>query len=99
MLTGPWSSPLRIGDSSIKSPLQAHGFMMHGWPNAKNLAFAEAHLAILAALDGRQSAEEARTRFVAAVRDAEMDHRGQGRFRSTDHGRASKLDVGGVTER
>lgn len=76
MLTGRWSRPVRIGDSSIDSPLQAHGFMMSGWPNAKNLTFAEAHLAILAALDGRQSAEEARTRFVTAVWDAELDQRG-----------------------
>ncbi|MBP1844601.1 hypothetical protein J2046_002860 [Rhizobium petrolearium] len=76
MLTGPWSSPVWIGDSSINSPLQAHGFMLHGWPNAENLTFSAAHLAILAALDGRQSAEEARTRFVAAVLDAELDRRG-----------------------
>ncbi|WP_440411981.1 DUF982 domain-containing protein [Neorhizobium petrolearium] len=50
--------------------------MLHGWPNAENLRFSAAHLAILAALDGRQSAEEARTRFVAAVLDAELDRRG-----------------------
>jgi len=74
MLTGPWSKPVRIGNNSINSPLQAHGFMMRRWPNAKSLRFAEAQLAILAALDGRHSLEEARVRFVAAIRDAKLDH-------------------------
>lgn len=76
MLTGPWNKPVRIGNVSIDSPLQAHGFMMRRWPNAKSLRFAEAHLAILAALDGRHSAEEARLRFVVAIRDAKLDHPG-----------------------
>lgn len=83
MLTEHWSTPVRIGDSSINSPLQAHGFMMREWPNTKYLTFAEAHLAILAALDGRQSIEEARTRFVTAVLDAELDHPGFERLPTT----------------
>ncbi|WP_105385710.1 DUF982 domain-containing protein [Neorhizobium alkalisoli] len=75
MLTARWIRPVRIGDAWIVSPLEAHNFMMTEWPNSKSLKFAAAHLSILAALDGRQSPEDARGQFVNALKDAKLDYR------------------------
>ena len=76
MLNEKWKRPVRIGTASINGPLEAHNFMMTGWPNSKSVKFATAHLAILAALDGRQTPEDARGQFVNALKDAKLDYRG-----------------------
>jgi len=67
-----WKEPVRTGGALITGPLEAHQFLMSGWPNQKDMAFALAENAILAALDGRKTAEEARSKFLAAVRSAQL---------------------------
>ncbi|MBP1842240.1 hypothetical protein J2046_000484 [Rhizobium petrolearium] len=70
LLTARWMPPVKIGNASIIGPLEAHHFMMKSWPHVKGAQFALAHMAILAALDGRQTPQEARVSFDGAVREA-----------------------------
>ncbi|MGR9170629.1 MULTISPECIES: DUF982 domain-containing protein [Rhizobium] len=65
-----WMPPVKIGNASIIGPLEAHRFMMNHWPHVKGAKFALAHMAILAALDGRQTPQEARASFDRAVKEA-----------------------------
>lgn len=68
--TARWTPPVKIGNASIIGPLEAHHFMMNSWPSVKGPQFALAHMAILAALDERQTPQEARASFDGAVREA-----------------------------
>ncbi|MGK9051479.1 DUF982 domain-containing protein [Xaviernesmea oryzae] len=68
--TTRWMPPVKIGNASIIGPLEAHHFMMKRWPHVKGAKFALAHMAILAALDGRQTSQEARASFDRAVKEA-----------------------------
>lgn len=68
----PWNPPVRIGRDSVVDALEALAFMERRWPRIKGRCFAEAHAACLAALDGRQHAEHARDRFLAAVEEARL---------------------------
>ncbi|MBT9370936.1 DUF982 domain-containing protein [Rhizobium sp. CSW-27] len=68
----PWNPPVRIGRDSVGDALEALAYMERRWPRIKGMCFAEAHLACLAALDGRQAAADARTRFMAAVEEARL---------------------------
>ena len=65
-----WDKPVRLPEALICGPKEAWDFMMTHWPHKKDLCFALASEAILAALDGRLSPDEARERFEAAIRSA-----------------------------
>jgi len=67
-----WDRPVRAGDDLIFSPFQAHQFARDRWPQKKDGAFAAAHHAILAALDGRVTPDEARIKFEAALKSAHL---------------------------
>ena len=68
-----WDQPVRVGDDIIFSPFQAHQFLQTRWPNQKDLNFANAETAIRAALDGRVTVDEARVRFEAALKSAQLN--------------------------
>ena len=65
-----WDQPVRVGDELIFSPFQAHQFARSKWPHMKDAEFASARDAILAALDGRVTPDEARIKFEAALKSA-----------------------------
>ncbi|KGE02172.1 MULTISPECIES: DUF982 domain-containing protein [Rhizobium/Agrobacterium group] len=73
MLTLRWDKPVRAGGHLIFGPLEAHNFMISDWPHLKDRDFAIAENAILAALDGRQSPDEAREKFEAALKSAQLN--------------------------
>ncbi len=68
-----WDQPVRAGDDLIFSPFQAHQFARSKWPDKKDAEFASAYDAILAALDGRVTPDEARVKFEAALKSAELN--------------------------
>jgi hypothetical protein len=67
-----WDAPVRAGDDLIFSPFQAHQFVRTKWPDRKDPQFASAYDAILAALDGRVTPDEARVKFEAALKSAHL---------------------------
>ncbi|EUB98089.1 protein of unknown function DUF982 [Rhizobium sp. CF080] len=67
-----WDRPVRVGDELIFSPFQAHQFARSKWPHTKDAEFAGAYDAILAALDGRVSPDEARVKFESALKSARL---------------------------
>ncbi|MBP2549198.1 hypothetical protein J2858_002121 [Neorhizobium galegae] len=67
-----WQQPVTIGRDVIAGPHEAIRFMDRHWPPIKGMCFARAHLSCLAALDGRETAEDARLRFEAAVSEAKL---------------------------
>ncbi|CDZ33721.1 Hypothetical protein NGAL_HAMBI1145_19750 [Neorhizobium galegae bv. officinalis] len=73
MLTLRWDKPVRASGEMIFGPLQAHKFMISEWPYRKDREFALAESAILAALDGRNSPDEAREKFEAALASAQLN--------------------------
>ncbi|MGK6317060.1 DUF982 domain-containing protein [Neorhizobium sp. DT-125] len=73
MLSVRWDKPVLVGDNLIFGPLEAHKFMMSGWPNIKDREFAIAESTILAALDGRKTPDEAREKFEAALKSAQLN--------------------------
>ena len=68
-----WDHPVRAGDDLIFSPFQAHQFARSKWPDRKDAHFASGYDAILAALDGRVTRDEARVKFEAALKSAELN--------------------------
>ena len=46
---------------------------MHGWPHRKNEDWSAAENTALAALDGRKSPDEARAKFEAALKSAQLN--------------------------
>ena len=73
MLNIQWERPVVAAGQSISGPLEAHRFLMHGWPHNKNLDWSAAENSALAALDGRVTPDEARVRFMAAVKSAQLN--------------------------
>jgi hypothetical protein len=73
MLTLKWERPVRAAGQLIAGPLEAHQFLMHGWPHRKNEDWSAAENTALAALDGRKSPDEAREKFKAAVMSAKLN--------------------------
>jgi hypothetical protein len=67
-----WDKPVRAGGCLILGPLEAHRFLMHEWPSRKNQDWCEAESSMLAALDGRTTTDEARERFEAALKSAQL---------------------------
>jgi hypothetical protein len=67
-----WQKPVRAGGRAIRNPLEAIRFMDREWPARKTMSFAQAHRTCLAALDGRQPADDARTSFRDAVDEAQL---------------------------
>jgi hypothetical protein len=65
-----WDQPVSAGDELIFSPFQAHQFARSKWPDRTDAEFASAHDAILAALDGRVTPDEARIKFEVALKSA-----------------------------
>ncbi|MGK9055380.1 DUF982 domain-containing protein [Neorhizobium petrolearium] len=65
-----WDQPVSAGDELIFSPFQAHQFARSKWLHRRDAEFASAHDAILAALDGRVTPDEARIKFEAALKSA-----------------------------
>jgi hypothetical protein len=72
MIKALWDIPVRAGDDLIFSPFQAYQFTRDKWPDRKDRDFASAHDAILAALDGRVTPDEARIKFEAALKSAQL---------------------------
>lgn len=66
-----WDQPVRVGDELIFSPFQAHQFTRDRWPHRKDSEYVSAHDAIIAALDGRVTPDEARIKFEAALKSAQ----------------------------
>ena len=73
MATGIWDTPVRVGDDLLFSPIDAHRFLQAKWPHRKDIKFAEAEAAIRAALDGRVTIDEARVKFEAALKTAQLN--------------------------
>ncbi|WP_037083668.1 DUF982 domain-containing protein [Neorhizobium vignae] len=73
MLTLKWEKPVRAAGQLIAGPLEAHQFLMHGWPHRKNGEWSAAENSALAALDGRKSPDEAREKFEAALKSAQLN--------------------------
>lgn len=67
-----WDRPVRVGDELIFSPFQAHQFARDRWPHKKDGEYASAKDAIIAALDGRVTPDEARIKFEAALKTAQL---------------------------
>jgi Protein of unknown function (DUF982) len=67
-----WDQPVIAAGQAIDDARQALAFMDRRWPSTKRLSFAKAHLACLAALDGREKPEQARRRFKQAVDEAQL---------------------------
>lgn len=67
-----WSQPVIAAGQTIDDPKQALAFMDQQWPAHKRLSFAHAHLACLAALDGREKPEDARRCFERAIDEAQL---------------------------
>ncbi|MGK9055506.1 DUF982 domain-containing protein [Neorhizobium petrolearium] len=65
-----WDQSVRVGDELIFSPFQAHQFARSKWSHRKDADVASAHDAVLAALDGRVTPDEARIKFEAALKSA-----------------------------
>lgn len=68
-----WDTPVRVGDELLFSPFDAHRFLQSRWPDRKDMEFAEAEAAIRAALDGRVTVDEARVKFEAALKSAQLN--------------------------
>lgn len=67
-----WQKPVHIGREVIAGPHEAIRFMDFRWPAIKGMCFARAHLACLAAIDGREAPDQARQRFEAALDEAQL---------------------------
>jgi hypothetical protein len=68
-----WSQPVNVAGNMIRGPLDAHNFLMFGWPHVKNLDWSAAENCALAALDGRATAAESREKFEAALKSAQLN--------------------------
>lgn len=77
MPTEKWEKPIEVSfvgqDSRIVGgPFEALICLTEGWPDMRGIQFLRARSKCRAALAGRSSAEEARSEFLAAVREVEM---------------------------
>lgn len=68
-----WDRPVDVHGLLIFGPRAAWDFMLHGWPPNKDMNFASASEAILAALDGRGCPDLAREKFEDALRTAQIN--------------------------
>ena len=62
-----WTIPVQIGDEIIFNSFQGRKYLLRQWSKTNSADFAIAERALLSAMDGRGSSEEAREKFVAAV--------------------------------
>ncbi|ASR10655.1 hypothetical protein CHY08_23690 (plasmid) [Rhizobium leguminosarum bv. viciae] len=72
-----WRSPVNIsiGDRSsetVSGPFEAVIHLTESWPNRTSASFIEARNACRGALAGRIDAEVARSKFLAAAKDANL---------------------------
>ncbi|CAN7706021.1 DUF982 domain-containing protein [Neorhizobium tomejilense] len=78
MRTVFWDPPFFACGIVIRGPFEAYGFMNSRdgqnvcWPVVKGSQFAKAQLAMLAAMDGRLSIEDARACFGLALKEAQI---------------------------
>ncbi|WP_105440457.1 DUF982 domain-containing protein [Neorhizobium sp. T25_13] len=78
MRTIIWDPPVFICGIVIHGPFEAYDFMASRtnqnvrWPAVKGLQFAKAQTAVLAAMDGRGSIEDARACFSLALKEAQL---------------------------
>jgi hypothetical protein len=62
-----WDKPVSVANALIFGPREAWEFMSSHWPHEKDLNFATALEAVLAAIAGRLSPDLAREHFEAAL--------------------------------
>jgi len=77
MATDRWDSPVKVGFDNtdartVNGPFDALKCLADLWPAARGLRYLKARSTCRAALDGRKTAEEARTEFVAAAEEAKL---------------------------
>jgi hypothetical protein len=73
MQTLRWDKPVRASGHLIFGPLEAHNFLMQSWPHTRNMDWSAAENSVLAALDGRATPDEAREKFEAALKSAQLN--------------------------
>lgn len=78
MRTIIWEPPVFVCGMAIHGPFEAYDFMASRtghdvrWPKVKGSQFAKAQTAMLAAMDGRVSIEDARACFGLALKEAQL---------------------------
>lgn len=75
MPNSTWASPVTVqfphkDRQIVAGPFEAMTCLTDSWPNMSGLKFLKARTACKAALDGRLSADAARTEFAEAVQEA-----------------------------
>lgn len=68
-----WDKPVSVANALIFGPREAWEFMSAHWPHEKDLEFAAALEAVVAAIGGRLSPDLAREHFEAALNSSCVD--------------------------